>query len=60
MEAIAFFAVGLILYFCADWLLDRIEAAAGRRLAYRSLIFFGILLSLALVAFPLIPHYAGG
>lgn len=60
MEAIAFFAVGLILYFSADWLLDRIEAAAGRRLAYRSLIFFGILLGLALVTFPLIRRYAGG
>lgn len=59
MEAIAFLATGLVLYFAADWLLNRIETAAGRRLEYRTLIFFGILLGLALVVFPIIRHLAG-
>jgi uncharacterized membrane protein YedE/YeeE len=55
---LAFVAVGLILYFVADWLLQRIEIVMKRRLEYRSLIFFGILLALALVVFPLIQRYA--
>ena len=59
MEAVAYIVVGLVLYFAADWLLDRIEVAAGRRLESRSLIFFGILLGLALIVFPLIRHFLG-
>lgn len=60
MEMIAFLAVGLILYFVADWVLNRIEAVAKRRLEYRTLLFFGLLLGLALIAFPIIRKYAGG
>jgi NhaP-type Na+/H+ or K+/H+ antiporter len=54
MEMIAFLAVGVVLYFVADWLLRRIEAFAKRRFEYRTLIFFGILLGLALIVFPLL------
>jgi len=60
MEMVAFLAVGLLLYFLADWLLIRLEAFAGRRFEYRTFIFFGILLGLALVVFPLIQKVAGG
>lgn len=60
MEMIAFLAVGIILYFVADWLVVRIEAVAKRRLEHRSLIFFGILLGLALIVFPVIRNFAGG
>lgn len=59
MEVVVFIVVGIVLYFAADWLLERIEVAAGRRLESRSLIFFGILLGLALVVFPLIRHFLG-
>lgn len=55
---LAFLAIGLILYFVADWLLQRIEIAMKRRLEYRSLVFFGILLALALLVLPLIQRYA--
>lgn len=55
---LTFLAVGLVLYFVADWLLQRIEIAMKRRLEHRSLVFFGILLALALVVFPLIQRYA--
>lgn len=51
MEFIVFTAVAIGLYFLSDWLLRRIEAAAGRMLEHRSLIFFVILLVLALVIF---------
>jgi hypothetical protein len=35
------------------------EVAAGRRFEYRSLLFFGILLTLALISFYLIRLYTG-
>jgi len=57
MELIAFTAVGLVLYLLADWLLNRVEILMKRRLAYRTLVFFGILFGLALVVFPLIRIY---
>lgn len=60
MEMIAFLAVGIILYFVADWLVVRIEAVVKRRLEHRSLIFFGLLLGLALIVFPVIRNFAGG
>jgi hypothetical protein len=37
-----------------------VEIAAGRRLEHRSLVFFAILLALALSSFSLIQYYAGG
>ena len=43
-----------MLYFGTDWILRRMEAAAGRHFKYRSFIFFGILLTMALVSFALI------
>ena len=58
-EAIYFTLTAIILYFGADWILNRIEIAAGRRLEYRSLIFFVILLTLAMVSFALIRRYTG-
>jgi hypothetical protein len=60
MSVVYFTIVAIILYFVADWLLERMEVAAGKRLEHRSLIFFAILLALALSSFSLIQHYAGG
>ena len=58
MDAVYFTLVAILLYFIADWILDRAERAAGRRFDQRSLIFFGILLTLALVSFALIRQYS--
>ena len=52
MSAIYFTLTGIVLYLIADWLLDRIEIHRGERLEHRTLVFFGILLGLALVTFP--------
>ncbi len=60
MSMVYFTIVAIILYVTADWLLDRVEVAAGRRLKNRSLIFFVILMTLALSSFSLIQHYTGG
>ena len=43
-----------MLYLAADWLLERIETRRGERLEHRTLVFFGILLGLALATFPLL------
>jgi Ca2+/Na+ antiporter len=60
MSIVYFTLVAIILYVVADWLLERIEVAAGKRFQHRSLIFFAILLSLALTSFSVIQHYTGG
>ncbi|UCG73198.1 MAG: hypothetical protein JSV45_02105 [Chromatiales bacterium] len=59
MEAVYFTVVAILLYFVADFILDRAERMAGRRFDNRSLIFFGILMTLALVSFSLIRTYTG-
>ncbi|NIV18900.1 MAG: hypothetical protein GWN47_11010 [Woeseiaceae bacterium] len=59
MSAIYFTVVGIVLYFVSDWLLQRVEATAGRRFEHRSLIFFVILLSLALITFSFIQQQTG-
>lgn len=53
MEIVYFTAVGIGLYFISNWILDRIEGARGARFENRSLIFFAIILGLALVSFQL-------
>ena len=57
MGIVYFTLVAIVLYFAADWILERVEIAAGRRLENRSLIFFAILLALALSSFSLIQRY---
>lgn len=59
MEIIYFTIAAILLYVGADWILKRIETAAGRTLEYRSIIFFAILLVMALASFALIRHFAG-
>jgi hypothetical protein len=58
MEIIYFTLAAIFLYVGADWILKRIEASAGRRLEYRSIIFFAILLVMALTSFALIRHFS--
>jgi hypothetical protein len=50
MEILYYTLTAIVLYFVSDWLLDRIEALAGRRLPNRSLVFFAIILALAMLA----------
>jgi len=59
MQAVYFTLVAIALYLVSDWLLNRIEIAAGRRFEQRSLLFFAILMTLAVVVFALIRHYTG-
>ena len=59
MSIVYFTLVSAILYLFSDWLLLRVEAAFGRRFEHRSLMFFCVLLTLALSSFALIGHLTG-
>jgi len=59
VSIVYFTLVAIILYLAADWILVRIETAAGRVLEHRSIIFFALLLALALTTFTLIQVYTG-
>ncbi len=51
MEILLFTAAGIALYFVSDWILLRIEDYLGRRLEYRTLVFFAIILVLSITSF---------
>jgi hypothetical protein len=59
MEILWFTLVAIVLYLAADAALRAIEARAGRTLEYRSVIFLGVLMGLALISFALIRHFTG-
>jgi hypothetical protein len=54
MDVVYFAAVAIALYVGADWLLDRLERARGKRFENRQVVFFAIILPLALAAFWLV------
>jgi hypothetical protein len=54
MDIVYFTVIAIGLYFGADWLLDRIERARGRRFENRQVAFFAIILPLALASFWLV------
>ena len=59
MSIVWFTLVAIVLYLVSDWILDRIEVSAGKRFEHRTLIFFAIILALALITFWLIGVYTG-
>jgi cytochrome c biogenesis factor len=60
MEMVLFTLVAIGLYFVADRLLQALEVRAGRRFENRSLIFFALLLALAVATFALLRRFAPG
>jgi Ca2+/Na+ antiporter len=60
MQILLFTALAVALYVASDRLLDALETRAGRRFEYRSLIFFAILLALAVVTFAAVQRFAPG
>ena len=54
MDIVYFTLVAVGLYFGADWLLERIEQARGKRFENRQVAFFAIILPLALAIFWLV------
>lgn len=60
MQIVLFTVVAVVLYLVADRILDALEQRAGRRFENRSLVFFVILLVLAVATFSLVQRYAPG
>lgn len=54
MAMVYYVVAGILLYVAADWLLGQIEARAGRILEHRTLVFFGLLATMAVISFALI------
>ena len=59
MQFVYFTLTGLLLYFLSDWLLVRAERWRGAAFEQRSLIFFAIILVLALTSFKAIELLLG-
>ena len=57
MESVYFTITGILLYLVADRLVVLVERRAGRTLEHRTLLFFGLLLTLALVTFAVIRRF---
>lgn len=54
MDVVYFTIVAIGLYFGADWLLDYLERMRGKRFENRQVVFFAIILPLALATFWLV------
>ena len=51
MELVYFTLAGVFLYLLSDWIVVKIETIRGATLEHRSLLFFAIILVLALSSF---------
>jgi len=60
MELVYFSVIAIGLYFAADALLDWIERRRGKRFENRQVVFFAIILPLALLTFWLLRLYSDG
>ena len=56
MEMVYFTLVAIALYVISDWIVDMIERRRGERLENRSLVFFVIILVLAVASFSAIEY----
>ncbi len=54
MAYLYFTVVAIALYFLSDWILNKIEEYMGKRLKYRSVVFFVIITVLAMGSFSFI------
>lgn len=57
MKAIWFTIIGIALYFAADWVLNAIERARGERFPHREIVYFAVILVLAISTFYLIGRF---
>ncbi len=59
MAYVYYTITAVLLYLISDWLLNKIEAYFGKRLEYRSVIFFAIILVLAVGSFEIVDRIVG-
>jgi len=56
-EILLFTLNAIVIYFLADWIVRMIEARRGEILKHRQVVFFAIILVLALITFRLLRMY---
>ena len=56
LEIISYTLAGIILYVVSDSILEQLEMRRGERFAHRDIIFFVIILTLALITFASIEY----
>jgi hypothetical protein len=54
MQYIVYTITAIILYVVSDWIVNQIEISMGKRLKYRSVLFFVIIMTLAIGSFEII------
>jgi len=59
MQFVYYTIAGVLLYLLSDWILVRVEAWRGAAFEQRSLIFFVVILVLALTSFKAIELWLG-
>ena len=59
MAYLYYTVAAILLYLLSDWILNKVEQRAGKRLKYRSVIFFVIIMVLAVSTFEMIDRIVG-
>ena len=59
MAYLYYTVAAILLYLLSDWILNKIEQRVGKRLEYRSLVFFVIIMVLAVSLFEMIDRIVG-
>ena len=59
MAYLYYTVTAVLLYLLSDWILNKIEQSVGKRLQYRSVLFFVIIMVLALSSFEMIDRIVG-
>lgn len=59
MAYLYYTVTAVLLYLLSDWILNRIEQSVGKRLQYRSAVFFVIIMVFALISFEMIDRIVG-
>ena len=59
MAYLYYTVTAVLLYLISDWILNKIEIYYGKRLEYRSVVFFVIIMVLAVGSFSIIDRIVG-
>ena len=59
MAYLYYTVTAVLLYLLSDWILNKIEQRVGKRLEYRSVVFFVIIMVLAVGSFEMIDRIVG-
>ena len=59
MAYLYYSVTAVLLYLLSDWILNKIEQRVGKRLKYRSVVFFAIIMVLAVSSFEMIDRIVG-